>query len=395
MNIVITPTKLAGTIAAIPSKSYAHRIQIAAALADKPTLIHCAQLSADMRATIGALTALGAEIQVVGGVIHVTPIKAQTNPIVPCGESGTTARLLLPVAAALTGHATITGEGSLLTRPFDTLCETMSQNGCAFDSQTLPITVQGRLRAGDYALPGNISSQYISGLLFALPLVGAGSARPSRISLTTPLESSGYVSMTLEVLRTFGITIEQTSDGYLIPSGQTYRSPGELRVEGDWSNAAFWLAAGAEVTGLGPNSLQKDRLFSAVKDNAEIDAGEIPDLVPILAVYAAGKRATTRITNIRRLRLKESDRVATVTAMLRALGAKADADDNALTIHGTGRLTGGTVDGAGDHRIVMAAAIASCICERQVVIEGAEAAQKSYPNFFADFNTLGGKAHVV
>jgi len=396
MNIRLIPTKLSGTIAAIPSKSFAHRLLIAAALADRPTVVHCPLLSKDIAATIGALTDLGAKIDIAGENITVIPIRERETPIVHCGESGTTARLLLPIAAALTDGATIAGEGSLPGRPFDALCCAMAQNGCVFSSQTLPVAFVGRLQPGTYEISGNISSQYISGLLMALPLLNSEFRIPnSELHLTSPLESSGYVDMTVEVLATFGITIQKTPSGYAVPGAQTYHSPGYVAVEGDWSNAAFWLAAGVKVTGLNENSLQKDRRFAEEMHKGEINAAEIPDLVPILAVYAAGRVGTTCITNIHRLRLKESDRVASVAAMLRALGGDVEAGENELIIRGRGRLAGGTVEGQNDHRIVMAAAIASCFSEDEVVITGAEAVEKSYPNFFSDFKTLGGRAYVI
>ena len=394
MNIRITPAKLSGSIAAIPSKSFAHRILVAAALADAPTVIRCPLLSKDIAATIGALGDLGAYVDIMRGNITIAADRAKTDPVIHCGESGTTARLLLPVAAALTEGGTLSGEGSLLSRPFDALCDAMAQNGCRLDARTLPISYRGRLQAGRYEIAGNISSQYISGLLFALPLVGL-TGMTSRIVLTSPLESSGYVDMTLEVLRDFSITVRQRADGYEIPCGQRYRSPGKMTVEGDWSNAAFWLAAGISVTGLNERSLQKDRKFTTLSCESEIDAAEVPDLVPILAVHAAGYGGITKITNIRRLRLKESDRIDSITAMLRGLGADVTASDNELLIRGTGRLVGGRVDAQNDHRIVMAAAIASCLCEGAVTITGAEAVEKSYPQFFKDFNKLGGQADVI
>lgn len=400
MDIRIEPAKLAGSIAAIPSKSYAQRVLLASSLADGRTEILLNSVSDDIRSAINALTALGADIKIRRESLIVSPVKPVAYPTINCGESGTIARFLLPVAAALYENGVISGEGSLVKRPFATLCDVLEKNGCSCLSKELPITFHGRIRPGHYEIRGDESSQYLSGLLFALPLLGGD----SKVTLTTGLESSGYADMTLAVLKTFGV-----ASGYEVGGGegryyigaaeikgrQIYRSPGRVVVEGDWSNAAFWLAAGVEVTGLRTDSPQQDRQFLAIKDENEIDAAEIPDLAPILSVMAAAKSGVARIYNVKRLRLKESDRMESIANMLAALGCHTETSDNEIIIFGTGKMRGGTVDGAGDHRIVMSAAIASCFCEEAVTIRGAQAVNKSYPHFFADFNMLGGKSFVI
>jgi len=394
-NITIKPARLSGRVAAIPSKSYAQRILVAAALSDQPTeiLLDCRSLANDIRATLAALESMGASITVKADRIIVRPVRLPSTQehFISCGESGTTARLLLPILCTLFDQGTLTGEGSLLARPFAALCQALEAGGVNFDNCNLPISWEGYLQATDFQLPGDESSQYVSGLLYALPLLPADST----IALTSPLQSAGYVDITLDVLRQFDITIEcPEPNHYHIPGNQRYVSPETTVVEGDWSNSAFWLAAGVEVTGLESQSLQRDKVFAAVKDQPEIDVSNIPDLVPILSICAALRTGTTRIYNIKRLRRKESDRIATIRAMLHALGCSAQASDDALLIHGTGEIRGGIVDGANDHRIVMAAAIAASSAQDAVTITGADAVAKTYPHFFEDYRRLGGHIAV-
>ena len=402
MNIMIEPAKLTGSIAAIPSKSYAHRILTACALADRPTNVLMRIVSDDVRSAIQSLGMLGADIKTLSKEINISPLKSKSikRPIINCGESGTMARFLLPVAAALYDEGVISGEGSLANRPFETLCNTLEDNGCKFENVNLPIIFRGKINPGNYKIRGDESSQFISGLLFALPLLNGD----SKITLTTKLESSGYVDMTLHVLRMFNIKIgydahknglSYDTKTFKIKGCQVYESPGTVAVEGDWSNAAFWLAAGLKVTNLNQESLQKDKLFSAMSDQSEIDASETPDLVPILSVVAAARNGTSVIFNVKRLRLKESDRIQSTANMLLSLGANVRTYDNKIVISGSGRLKGGIVDGANDHRIVMAAAIASCFCDQPVIITGTQAVNKTYPDFFMNFNMLGGKAVVI
>ncbi len=378
MNVKIYPSKISGTIKAIPSKSDAHRLMIANYLAGGEAL-NLPWTSKDMDATAACLKAL------------------DTGDVLDCGESGSTARFILPVAAALKEEAKLTGHGRLTQRPFKELCDAMKANGATFDRELLPMTVKGKLKAGVFELPGNVSSQYISGLLFATPLLDGDSL----IKLTTPLESVGYVNMTLKVLEDFGIKVEQGENYYKVSGNQKYILPRNVEPEGDWSNGAFWIGAGVTVEGLNKDSFQGDKAIVEIAEKAKqpgdlhIDVKDIPDLVPVISVIASGRIGTTYIENAARLRIKESDRIKTVCEMINNLGGNATELPEGIIIEGTGSLTGGTVAGNNDHRIVMAAAIASTISESDVIILGAEAVEKSYPTFFEDFRKLGGTLDVI
>ena len=417
MIATLTPAKLSGTIAAIASKSDAHRLLILAALCRGETRLILEQRSEDIDATIACLRALGAEIDLLpdGGLVRGIE-RVNENPLLDCGESGSTFRFLLPVACALCERARFKGSGRLPERPIGELMGVLQAHGVAFSAERLPFETNGKLAGGDFALPGNVSSQYLTGLLLALPVVQT----QSMIALTTRLESAAYVDITLHALKRFGVRVETQDGGYIVPGGQAIQSPGELCVEGDWSNAAFFLAAGAlgnpvTMTGLHLDSPQGDKaildalgcfgarvettketitVLPALLTGCTIDVGETPDLLPILAVLGACANGETRLVNAARLRLKESDRLASVSAMLRALGGRVEELPDALVITG-GQLTGGTVDSVRDHRIAMSAAIASVRCTDQVTILGAEAVKKSYPAFYSDFNRLGGHADVV
>ena len=417
MNIVIEPSPLKGEIAAIPSKSVAHRMLICAALADGPTTLRIPKTSDDIDATADCLRALGAAITVNNEDYIVEPIAQIENiPLLDCGESGSTLRFLLPVAAAAADRCRFDGHGRLPERPLSDLTDAMKEHGVSFDGEKLPFTIGGRLRGGIYRLPGNVSSQYITGLLLALPLCEEDSV----IELTTALESASYIDITLSVLKTFGITVHCERNRYIIPGKQVFRSPGTLPVEGDWSNAAFFLTAAAlnndiTMTGLNPNSAQGDRKIIALleqlgavtqKDNGRltlrsdelkgctIDIQDTPDLLPVLSVAAAFAQGKTTFINAARLRLKESDRLASSAAMIENLGGRAEVGEDELTVYGTG-LIGGTVDSCNDHRIAMSAAVAATRCSKPVTILNAEAVKKSYPGFYNDYNKTGGKAHVL
>ena len=410
MDKLIIPRPLGGKIAAIASKSQAHRLLICAALADIPTDLSCAELSKDIEATAACLTALCADTVYQNGVYRITPRPPAAACRCDCGESGSTLRFLLPVAAALGVKTTFQLHGRLPERPLSPLWEELEAHGCKLSRPTADtVLCEGKLTGGAYHMAGNISSQFISGLLFALPLTGEA----SEIMLTSPLESADYVRMTLAALRTFGITVEERKTGWHIPAGQQYRSCGSAEVEGDWSNAAFWLTAGAiskavTVTGLSPDSPQGDRKIADLlarfgaevtwETNAvtvrpgmlhgiDIDARDIPDLVPPLALAAACAEGTTRIYGAERLKIKESDRLRSVAGALNSLGAEVDILPDGLLIHG-GKLTGGTVDSQNDHRIAMLAAIASSVCAEPIRLLDAEAVEKSYPRFWADFDTM-------
>ena len=379
MDITIYPSKLCGAVAAIPSKSQAHRMLICAAFAEKSTTIVCPQTNRDIEATADCLRALGAEISYDGQAYRVTPVHTVPEcATLPCGESGSTLRFMLPIAGALGVNATFRLEGRLPQRPLSPLWEEMQRMGCSLQRLSDgSVFCSGKLRPGAYSIDGSVSSQFITGLMLALPLIDG----ETTLEVTGKVESAPYIELTKQVISIF--------------SSHTFDT---LTVEGDWSNGAFFLAAQAlgndlTVTNLDPDSAQGDRaaaqLFSALlKENCTISAADIPDLVPILSVVAAANHGAT-FTKIARLRLKESDRVAAIIALLEALGARANATEDTLTVY-PGALNGGTVNGCNDHRIVMSAAIASTVCNAPVTISGAEAVNKSYPHFWAEFRRLGG-----
>ena len=389
MNLCITPGPLEGTVTPPPSKSQAHRAILAQLLAGGGTVSNLAA-SQDIEATRRCAAALKTE--------------GDGLPLLDCGESGSTLRFLIPIALALRGGGRFTGRGRLMERPQKPYFDIFDEKGISYEQKDGVLTLRGELEPGEYRLPGNVSSQFVTGLLYALPLM----ERESRIVLTSPLESRGYVDMTLEVLRDFGITVEnQNYERFIVPGDQVFQAR-DFTIEADWSQAAFWMAAGSlgnpvRTTGLNDRSIQGDRIIEehfasfawGTGRTVEIDVSDCPDLVPPLAVMAAFHDGTTRLTNAARLRLKESDRLATVTKMLTALGGQVEEGPDWLAIPGTRFLKGGTVDGANDHRIVMAAAIAATRCTGPVTILGAEAVNKSYPTFWEEYKRLGGEFDVL
>lgn len=391
MDITIYPGKLRGKISAIPSKSQAHRYLICAAFADKPTDIVCPQTNQDIEATADCLNALGASIHRTENGYYVLPVaNIPKVATLDCRESGSTLRFLLPIVGALGVDATFTLSGRLPQRPLSPLWEELERMGCRLSRPSKnTIFSTGRLLPGEYRIAGNISSQYITGLLFALSLIPGKSS----LQIVGTLESAPYVDMTLQALTAFGVNANYESISGQFP----FRSPGKVHVEGDWSNAAFFLAAkalGNEVTveGLCEDSLQGDRAVAYVLNqllvNRTINAQDIPDLVPILAVVAGAKQGAT-FTGVSRLRLKESDRVATVAAMLQNFGLGISATDNTLSV-APGRFRSCTVDSYLDHRIAMSAAIAATVADGPVTIKGAECVSKSYPSFWEEYRKLGG-----
>lgn len=392
MDIIIKPTTLRGTVAAIPSKSQAHRLLICAAFAEHETRLRCPDTNRDIEATADCLRALGAEILRDAGGYTVFPVQSlPATAVLPCHDSGSTLRFLLPVAGALGVDATFQLEGRLPQRPLSPLWEEMERMGCTLTRPTeCTIRCQGKLNSGVYTISGGVSSQFITGLLLSFPLISG----ESQLEITGKLESAPYVTMTLKAMEQFGVMVQDFS----VAGNQDFTSPGTVTVEGDWSNGAFFLAAkalGSNVTvaGLRQDSPQGDRaaaeLLPGLEKKLSIDAADIPDLVPILAVTAACKQGAV-FTNIGRLRLKESDRVESVKEMIIALGGTAESDAETLTVQGTG-LHGGTVDARNDHRIAMAAAIAATACRENVIILGAQCVEKSYPRFFEEYRKLGGR----
>ena len=405
MNIRIRPGVLKGDVEAVSSKSFLHRQMIGAMLSDAPVTIACRGISEDVRASAACAGALGSEVLLSEHAVTVTPCNRSTTdaPVLDCSESGSTARFFLPVAAALRDAFSMTGSGRLPERPMAGLCRAMAARGCVFSGDRLPLSVRGRLRAGEFHLPGDVSSQYVTGLLLALPLLSGD----SRIVLTTPLSSKGYVDITLSVLRRFGVRAEKSMDGFFVPGNQTFAASANMTAEGDWSNAAIWLCANemgenrVSVSGLDPASVQGDRAVLPCietmrrESKVKLGVGETPDLLPALAVLACARRGVTVFSGAARLRLKESDRLAACEDLINGLGGDARASADALAVTGAGRLRGGTVSGHNDHRIVMAAAVASLLCAEPITILGAEAVNKSYPDFFADFRKLGGITDVL
>lgn len=391
MDITIHPRKLQGAIRAIPSKSQAHRLLICAAFSENETTLICEDTNKDIEATAQCLRALGAFITRTEIAYKVVPIKVFPKTAeLDCGESGSTLRFLLPVVCALGVQTTIHMRGRLPYRPLSPLWEELERKGCKLSRPTeTTIRTEGTLRPGTYTIAGNVSSQYISGLLFALTLLNG----TSTIKISGKLESHPYVDMTQQALRLFNVE----TGNFTVCGSYPFHSPGVLQIEGDWSNAAFFLAAKAlgstiQVLNLDAGSPQGDRAVSEIlnrKDpKSEIDAADIPDLVPILAVYYAATNGV-RFHNIARLRAKESDRIRAVTDLLGNMGISVESDENTLTVH-AGVLHGGIIDACNDHRIAMSAAIASTVADGPVTILGAECVDKSYPAFWQDFQTLGG-----
>ncbi len=408
MDITLHPHVLGGTIDSIPSKSVAHRMLICAALSETPTQITISKSNADIDATVNCLRAMGSEINIENGVYSITPVKRSDKSIVlDCGESGSTLRFILPVAAALGLKATFVGAGRLPDRPLGELRQQLIEHGIGFSAEKLPFEISGTLRGGEFTLPGNVSSQYITGLLLALPLCGGG-----QIKLSSALESAPYIDITAHVSSLFGVDIRRTDDGFAVGS-ESYRCDNPLIAEGDWSSAAFFLAAGAiggEITirNMNPHSPQGDKAVADIlrqfgadvtfdgsdvtaKKGAlhgiEVDLKEIPDCLPILAVVAACAEGKTRFYNGARLRLKESDRLFTTASMLRAFGIECEEKPDELIVSG-GTLTAGETETFNDHRIAMAASVAASLCGGKIL--GAQCVAKSYPDFYDDYVLLGG-----
>ena len=409
MDVQITPRHLSGTVTPPPSKSMAHRLLIAAALGSGISTVRGVAMSQDVEATLRCLTALGGcWRQTAPGTLEITGIGGRRSapgsvlPHLDCGESGSTLRFFLPIALAVAGGGVFTGQGRLMARPQGPYLDLFREKGIFCEQTGGTLTVRGTLEPGEYHLPGNVSSQFFTGLLFALPLLDG----PSTIVPTTAVESWDYILMTLDALTGAGVTAaEPHTPGEAFRVCPAAYQPFDRTVEADWSQAAFWYAAIAlgsqlELTGLNAFSVQGDMavvphfLRLTQPGDQEIDVSGIPDLLPPLAVMAAVRSGTTRFVNAARLRMKESDRLETTAALLTTLGVSAQAGPDFLTVQG-GAITGGTVDGANDHRIVMAAAIAATASSSPVTIRGAEAVKKSYPDFWEVYQSLGGVIHVL
>lgn len=402
-----------GVIDVPASKSQAHRALICAALSSDESSFACSGLSKDISATINCLRALGADIRIDGDIIYVKPLRGADGTIrrLYCGESGSTLRFLLPAAGALGVNAEFIMEGRLPERPMEPLVSELTAHGMTIARSGNVLSCSGRLSSGAYKMPGDISSQFISGLLMALPLLDGDST----LRVEGKVESAGYITMTEDAMRSAGVEVFRDGWNYNIIGGRRYCTCGRTKIEGDWSGAAFFLCIGAlsekgaGVSNLSLASGQGDRAvldilrgFGAEVTADEngvfvrrgrlhgqrIDASGIPDLVPIISVVAAGADGVTEIYGAGRLRYKESDRLMTTAAMLSSLGADIKETDDGLLIRGSGMLRGGTADSFGDHRIAMSAAAAACISGNDVEITGAECTEKSYPGFWKDIDGM-------
>lgn len=411
MDIQITPRPLRGEVTPPPSKSLSHRLLLAASLTDGESELQGLSLSQDVVATMRCLEALGARFArdgdslLVRGVFHggARPAFPET-PRFDCGESGSTLRFLIPVALALAGGGVFTGRGRLMERPMQPYEALFAEKGVSFVRRDGAIEVRGSLSPGEYRMPGNVSSQFFTGLLFALPMLDG----TSRVASTTKLESSGYLDMTLDALRTAGVGVAACrrpadgSESFAVFGPAEYR-PFCRRAEADWSQAAFFVAArglgsGVTLAGMNPDSCQGDAVIAdwaeelAGPDDLEIDVSDTPDLVPPLAAWAALREGrVTRLTGAERLRLKESDRLEAVASELGKLGAQIGQGSGSLTIRGVGTLRGGTADSRNDHRIAMMLAVAATRADGPVTIRGAECVAKSYPDFWDVYRSLGGQ----
>ena len=415
MNKTIAPGERYGEVRIPSSKSIVHRQLICAALGEHEVLIRYDGLSRDIRATADCLSALGADIQIGENVLCVKPIDGRGDietALLPTGESGSTLRFLIPVAGMLGRKADFNMEGRLAERPMAPFDRLLREHGMSLTREGQILHCEGQLEGGMFCLPGNISSQYFSGLLMALPKLGCD----SRIQTEGQMESAAYVQLTEEVLKAAGICFDRESESsWKIFGNQIPCLPDTISAEGDWSNAAFFLCAaalsdqGIHICGLNPESRQGDRQILQIlhefgaevsieektvsvrqgcRRPIEVDAIAIPDLVPVLAVLCCSTDGISRITGAARLRWKESDRLRTTTALIRSLGGEAEELPDGIVIHGNGSLRGGTAETFNDHRIAMSAAVAAVLCAEPVTVLGAECVGKSYPRFWKDFEAL-------
>lgn len=414
MDITLTNGTRFGVTSAPGSKSHAQRLLICAALGSSPITLHCGDISKDIAAAASCVQTLCAEVkELKDGVFHVVPTKKPSDGVklLYCGESGSTLRFLIPVCGALGESVVFKMEGRLSERPLSPLDEVLSAHGMTLERRGTELYCSGKLTGGEYEIAGNVSSQFISGLLFALPLLD----EDSTLTVTGKLESTAYVDMTENALRQSGIEFKKDGNVYTVPGRQCYRLNDDCTVEGDLSNAAFFLCMGAfseegiTVKNIPSDTSQGDRKildilcsFGAdvtVSGNSvtvrkgklsacTVDASEIPDLVPVVSVVASVAEGDTHIINAARVRLKESDRLMTTAALLNGLGASVEELPDGLIIHGGSRLLGGTVNSFNDHRIAMSAAVASCICTEAVVVTGCECVNKSFPKFWDNFGRL-------
>jgi 3-phosphoshikimate 1-carboxyvinyltransferase len=430
-KLKLEPSKVAGKVKIPPSKSFAHRALLCAALSGGNVNIHSFSDSKDMKATENFLLALGLEaVPTVDKTVFIKKIGeiSREPQTVDCIESGSTLRFVIPIAAALGMDCTFIGSGRLPERPIGVFTDLLPKHGVKCESLRegygLPLHISGKLTAGDFEVPGNISSQFITGLMYALPLLDGD----SRIIITTKLESESYLNITASVLEEFGIFAERTDYGYFIPGNQKYKAV-DYTVEGDWSQAAFFLTMGAFskegviVEGLNSESVQGDKNILDIYRKMGIDvkftdgdlhiknpnadkvhlglkpvdfnASDIPDAVPAISAALALADGTSTISGAGRLRIKECDRLKAVFDKLTSVGGEVEEKPDGLIIHGVERLVGGEINGYNDHRIVMTGACLSLVAQGDILISDPMSINKSYPGFYHDFNKLGGKASVI
>lgn len=418
-DVKFSPFIPSGTVNVPPSKSDVHRAIICAAMANGVSRISPVALSNDIKATIGCIKALGADAVLENNVLIVdgTNMYKNKTALLDCGESGSTLRFFIPIAAVGNINATFVGKGKLPQRPIGIFTDALPKAGTVCKTEGgLPLEIKGQLKSGIFEIPGNVSSQFITGLLLALPILEGD----SEIVLTSPLESVGYIAMTIRTMKQFGVNIDTTENGWHIKGGQTYKSC-NYTTDGDWSQAAFFMVLGAvsgkvTVKGVAKDSTQGDKKCAEILarfgakvtqlDNEvtvekgelkaiTIDASQIPDLVPVLSVCAAFAKGTTKIINAERLRIKECDRLKATAELLNNLGGKVKELSDGLEITGVSSLKGGNVNGYNDHRIVMSAAVCAARSDEDITATFAMSINKSYPDFYIDYNSIGGKANVL
>lgn len=419
--VKIFPKKLKGSVNIPPSKSLAHRAIISSGLAKGESIIENISYSKDILATIYGMNSFGVSINEMHkdnnkalNIKGVNRIEIQNN-IIDCKESGSTLRFLIPIALLQDDReVTFIGTGKLPQRPLDEYYNIFNEGNILYQNERgkLPLKLKGKLKPGEFYLKGNISSQFITGLMFALPLLNGD----SKIIITCKLESKAYVDLTMDILNKFGIKIENNLyKEFYIRGNQSYINR-HYKVEGDFSQAAFWLVAGTigeEISckDLNINSLQGDKEIiniiksmggsidvseDYIKSNSSklkgiiIDSSEIPDLVPILAVAGSVSRGVTKIINAKRARIKECDRLHAIACELNKIGGEVEELEDSLIIKGNKKLKGGVVDSWNDHRIAMALAVASIACEKPLIINNSEVVEKSYPTFWEEFKNVGG-----
>lgn len=418
-DVKFSPFVPNGTVNVPPSKSDVHRAIICAAMANGVSRISPVALSNDIKATIGCIKALGADAVLENNVLTVdgTNMYKNKTALLDCGESGSTLRFFIPIAAVGNVNATFVGKGKLPQRPIGIFTEALPKAGTVCKTEGgLPLEIKGQLKSGIFEIPGNVSSQFITGLLLALPILEGD----SEIVLTSPLESVGYIAMTIRTMKQFGVNIDTTEKGWHIKGGQSYKTC-DYTTDGDWSQAAFFMVLGAiggkvTVKGVAKDSTQGDKKCAEILarfgakvtqlDNEvtvekgelkaiTIDASQIPDLVPVLSVCAAFAEGTTKIINAERLRIKECDRLKATAELLNNLGGKVKELSDGLEITGVSSLKGGNVNGYNDHRIVMSAAVCAARSDEDITATFAMSINKSYPDFYIDYNSIGGKANVL